>query len=388
MRSIAALCLAVLALAAACSSSDGGTSDADDAGAPSEATAPVDPADVWPPPSAKVSPDAEQFCAAMLEPLELGSVDVRNIRELPISALPFDDMLRMGEARIFMAPDATQAEIDAVATTIADALPGVEVVYRDKASAYSEFRREFSESPQIANSVSAEDMPTSFAISDNPSIVDAITELVADLEDAPGVFEIVEPFVLVVAPVDLNGTTLYELLALDALLPITTIYMNPHVEDADVTEVVDQLARAGLDAMILNDGDLTILRVEPTIDRDVRRATTDAQLQGLIFDYDDAPDLLADVMRQLVDELMARPAAQAAAATARTSVVELSQADLDLLQGFARGVAERPDDTSVYELGAQLRSVVEAECDGPCLCHRDETLYKLADSVADLLDGL
>lgn len=92
---------------------------------------------------------------------------------------------------VFMNPEASAAEIDAVSVKLT-ASPEIESFnFLDKQAAFTEFQSIFSENPQIRDSVSIDDMPPSFRVAPlNPDSV-VVEELASSYRNDPGVFQVV-----------------------------------------------------------------------------------------------------------------------------------------------------------------------------------------------------
>ena len=80
---------------------------------------------------------------------------------------------------VWMNPEATTVEVEAVALTLAD-LPAVErYVYTDRAASYDEFVMHFADKPEVVELVSPEMLPTYFRV--DTTTPDGVAELVAHL---------------------------------------------------------------------------------------------------------------------------------------------------------------------------------------------------------------
>jgi cell division transport system permease protein len=93
---------------------------------------------------------------------------------------------------VFMQPDASQDQIDAVRRSL-DENPKVvkeKVRFFDKAQAYDEFKRLFPESPQLADSLGVDGMPTSFRVVPTTADNDVITTIGQQFQDKPGVYQV------------------------------------------------------------------------------------------------------------------------------------------------------------------------------------------------------
>jgi hypothetical protein len=95
------------------------------------------------------------------------------------------------DIEIFMTVDATTEQVDAVARAL-DRATGIDrVEYLSKQDAYEEFRRIFSDQPDLIATTSAENLPESFrvALEDGASV----TDLTAQLNAEPGVDDVLTP---------------------------------------------------------------------------------------------------------------------------------------------------------------------------------------------------
>src|SRR4051812_18965547 len=92
------------------------------------------------------------------------------------------------ELSIFMKPDASDTQIDAVRSQL-DGLPGVKKVnYVDHAAAFEEMKGLFAEEPQVIETLKPEDAPPSFrVVPTKPELVDAIGDRFAQ---QPGVYKV------------------------------------------------------------------------------------------------------------------------------------------------------------------------------------------------------
>ena len=63
---------------------------------------------------------------------------------------------------VYMEPTATPEQVEAARVQLDELAPGVEWEYLDQATTYAEFQRLFADQPQFVESVSPDDLPTSF----------------------------------------------------------------------------------------------------------------------------------------------------------------------------------------------------------------------------------
>ncbi|MDH4145861.1 MAG: ABC transporter permease [Acidimicrobiia bacterium] len=97
---------------------------------------------------------------------------------------------------VFMQPNATDEQLDALRTKLADS-PDVKadgVVFVDKAAAFEEFKQLFQRSPEMIEAVEVNDMPPSFKVAPALDDADLIQDLGRQFEDDPGVKEVVFAF--------------------------------------------------------------------------------------------------------------------------------------------------------------------------------------------------
>jgi cell division transport system permease protein len=91
---------------------------------------------------------------------------------------------------VFMNVDASQDQIDAVARAL-DENPGVaNKTYFDKEASKQEFDRIFAESPEMTDSVTAEDLPPSFRVAPVDKDPDSVESLAKNFDDAAGVLTV------------------------------------------------------------------------------------------------------------------------------------------------------------------------------------------------------
>ncbi len=91
---------------------------------------------------------------------------------------------------VFMNPTADKAQIDAVASALDPKNnPQIKrVKYLDKPAAYAEFRDIFRDDPVMLQSMTEQDIPTSFRVSPSTSNPDLISQTARQMEKSPGVF--------------------------------------------------------------------------------------------------------------------------------------------------------------------------------------------------------
>ncbi|HEX9259655.1 MAG TPA: permease-like cell division protein FtsX [Acidimicrobiales bacterium] len=91
---------------------------------------------------------------------------------------------------VFMNPDATQDQIDAVEQDLNDNPQVKSVKFYDKDQAYAEFKRLYPDSPELVDVLTPEQMPTSFRVvpaTTDSQVIDAIGE---QFQKKAGVFEV------------------------------------------------------------------------------------------------------------------------------------------------------------------------------------------------------
>lgn len=92
---------------------------------------------------------------------------------------------------IFLKPDASQAQIDALARDLDDSPDVQKVDFVDKQAAYDEFKALFQDSPEMVSSVSADDLPPSFRVEPVDKDVNAVEALGSQFKDKSGVDNVV-----------------------------------------------------------------------------------------------------------------------------------------------------------------------------------------------------
>ena len=107
----------------------------------------------------------------------------------PTESTPESTELDCGEPQlsVIMEPTVTPEQIEAVRTRLIELSPGVEWEYLDQAATYAEFQRLFADQPEFVESVSPDDLTTSFrGVPDG-----ALSPLdVAALQQVPGVLRV------------------------------------------------------------------------------------------------------------------------------------------------------------------------------------------------------
>lgn len=92
---------------------------------------------------------------------------------------------------IFLRTDATQQQIDSIADGL-DQSPEVErVVFVNQQEAYAEFKTLFADSPELIDSITADDLPPSFRVEPVNKDVDAVESLGSTFEKRSGVDQVV-----------------------------------------------------------------------------------------------------------------------------------------------------------------------------------------------------
>src|SRR3954453_1191905 len=92
------------------------------------------------------------------------------------------------ELSIFMQPDATQSQIDAIQSQL-DGLPGVkQVKFVDHEAALTEMKTLFQGEPDVLRSLTADETPTSFRVV--PSKAELVDSIGSRFNDQPGVYEV------------------------------------------------------------------------------------------------------------------------------------------------------------------------------------------------------
>jgi cell division transport system permease protein len=93
---------------------------------------------------------------------------------------------------VFMQPDASQDQIDAVQRALDDNPQVVKdkVRFFDKQQAYDEFKRLYPESPELVDSLGVDGMPTSFRVVPKTADNSVITTIGQQFEGKPGVYKV------------------------------------------------------------------------------------------------------------------------------------------------------------------------------------------------------
>jgi cell division transport system permease protein len=92
---------------------------------------------------------------------------------------------------VFMNVESSNAQLQAVADSLDQSPEIARTVFFDKDAAYIEFRELFSGSPEILETVTAEDLPPSFRVVPVDTNADAVEQLASRFEASPGVREVV-----------------------------------------------------------------------------------------------------------------------------------------------------------------------------------------------------
>lgn len=93
------------------------------------------------------------------------------------------------ELSIFMKPDSTQEQLNAVSAQLRDAPDIKKVVSVDKKAAYEEMRRLFENQPEVLATIEEKDAPASFRLV--PKNVDTVDEIGNRFKNQPGVYQVV-----------------------------------------------------------------------------------------------------------------------------------------------------------------------------------------------------
>lgn len=91
---------------------------------------------------------------------------------------------------VFMDPDATEAQIAAIAERLHGAAEVVDVVFVDHDGAYGEFQDLYGDDPALIESVTPEMLPTSFRVTLVDHDLTAAQGLITELQESPGVREV------------------------------------------------------------------------------------------------------------------------------------------------------------------------------------------------------
>jgi cell division transport system permease protein len=93
------------------------------------------------------------------------------------------------ELSIFMQPDATEDQLDAVRRQLSTTPSIKKITYVSKPEAYEEFKRLFRNNPDLVETVTADRLPPSFRVV--PEKAEQIETIGAPFRDRPGVFRVV-----------------------------------------------------------------------------------------------------------------------------------------------------------------------------------------------------
>src|SRR5258706_619664 len=97
------------------------------------------------------------------------------------------------QAIVYMNPDSSQDQIDAVQRAIT-ASPHIKSSrYLDKHAAYQEFLEVFYKEPDIQKSLTEQDVPTSYKLQFNDASAEVVTSVQDQFTKLPGVFRVVSP---------------------------------------------------------------------------------------------------------------------------------------------------------------------------------------------------
>jgi cell division transport system permease protein len=105
-----------------------------------------------------------------------------------------DNLLRRWEGGVefivFMNPDASQEQIDAVKRDLGDNPQVKGVTFFDKQQAYDEFKRLYPDTPELVEALSPDQMPTSFRVVPDDADSRIIESIGSQFEKKPGVFAV------------------------------------------------------------------------------------------------------------------------------------------------------------------------------------------------------
>ncbi len=92
---------------------------------------------------------------------------------------------------VYMNVGANQDQIDAMARELGDSPEVKSFKYFDQQASYEEFKRLFSDSPEMIDSVRAEDLPPSYRVEPVNKDADSVESLASTFEQRPGVKQVV-----------------------------------------------------------------------------------------------------------------------------------------------------------------------------------------------------
>jgi len=91
---------------------------------------------------------------------------------------------------VFMQPDASEEQLDIVATNLDDNPEVLGVTFVDKDAAFAEFQDIFSDVPELVEAITPEDLPTSFKVEPINKEAASVEDLSLQFEGAPGVLKV------------------------------------------------------------------------------------------------------------------------------------------------------------------------------------------------------
>ncbi len=94
---------------------------------------------------------------------------------------------------VFMNPDASQAQVDAVQRVLSTTPQVKNTTYLDHDAALAEFKSVFADKPEITKNINAADMPTSYKVFLNDGSSAVVLSLVDQFRSEPGVYDVRAP---------------------------------------------------------------------------------------------------------------------------------------------------------------------------------------------------
>ncbi len=157
---------------------------------------------------------------------------------------------------VYVAPGATEAEVQAVGDALGRSW--ADVSYVDRAASYAEFTRRFADQPEVADSMTPDLLPTSYRVRIGGDEPPADDTTVATLRDLPAVDGVVRPAsdgaATAPAGVDELGLALVVLWYPDPFDVV--VQLAPDAPLGDIGPIIDAVRAVGEDLTVLTGEDL------------------------------------------------------------------------------------------------------------------------------------
>ncbi len=155
---------------------------------------------------------------------------------------------------VYVAPEATEAEVRAIGDALGRSW--ADVTYVDRDASYAEFTARFADQPEVADSMTAEMLPTSYRVRigvDEPAAADTAVDALGEL---PGVDGVVRPSADRAAPgnIDHVGLALVVLWYPDPFDVV--VQLAPDAPPGDIGPIIDAVSAVGEDLTLLSGEDL------------------------------------------------------------------------------------------------------------------------------------